>query len=120
MAVPLNITLDEAIRAWSVSSGRKDQPVHQRHDTSASRWRSTGRTGPEGGTDERQIGLMVGIAATVALRQVIASQLYGIGALDPLVLASVSGVLMLAALSACLVPARRAASVNPAIALTRH
>jgi len=66
------------------------------------------------------IGLMVGVAATVALRQVIASQLYGIGALDPFVLASVSGVLMLAAFSACLVPARRAARVDSLVALTRH
>ena len=56
----------------------------------------------------------------IALRQVIASQLYGVGALDPLVLTSVSVVLGLAALFACLAPARRAARVNPVIALGQH
>jgi len=66
------------------------------------------------------VGLVIGVAATVALRQVIASQLYGVGALDPVVLASVSAVLTLAAFLACLVPASRAARVDPVVALTRQ
>jgi predicted permease len=66
------------------------------------------------------IGLGVGVAGAVALRQVIASQLYGVGALDPSVLLSVSAVLMFAAFVACLAPARRAARVNPVVALAQR
>jgi putative ABC transport system permease protein len=66
------------------------------------------------------IGLGVGLAGAVLLRQAIASQLYGVGALDPGVLVSVSGVLVLAALLACLVPARRASRVDPVVALAQQ
>jgi putative ABC transport system permease protein len=66
------------------------------------------------------IGLAVGLAGAVALRSVIASQLYGVGVLDPIVLVSVSGVLAMAALLACLVPARRAARVDPVVALAQQ
>jgi predicted permease len=63
------------------------------------------------------IGLAAGLLGVLALRQIIVSQLYGVGPLDPLVLTSVSAVLTLAALIACLVPARRASRVDPVIAL---
>lgn len=66
------------------------------------------------------IGLGTGIAGAVALRQVIASQLYGVGALDPLVLGTVALVLSMAAFVACLAPARRASRVNPVVALARR
>jgi putative ABC transport system permease protein len=62
-------------------------------------------------------GLGAGLAGAVALRGVIASQLYGIGAMDPLVILVVTGVLAFAALVACAGPARRAARVDPVIAL---
>ena len=64
------------------------------------------------------IGLAAGIAGVVGLRQVIASQLYGIGALDPVVLTAVGATLMLTALAACAIPARRASRVNPVEALS--
>jgi len=63
------------------------------------------------------VGLAGGLAGAVALRGVIASQLVGVGALDARVLLSVAGVLSLAALVAALGPARRAARVDPVIAL---
>jgi putative ABC transport system permease protein len=68
------------------------------------------------------IGLMLagiggGLAGAVALRGVIASQLYGIGPLDPRVTLAVIGVLAVASVCACLGPARRAARVDPVIAL---
>ena len=63
-------------------------------------------------------GLVVGFLGFVALKKIIASQIYGIGALDPVVIGSVAALLALIALAACLLPARRAAAVNPAIVLT--
>jgi predicted permease len=66
------------------------------------------------------IGLLAGAGGALALRQVIASQLYGVGALDPLVLGSVGLVLALAAFIACLAPARRAARVDPVVALAQR
>jgi predicted permease len=66
------------------------------------------------------IGLGAGVAGTLALRQAIASQLYGVTALDPVVLASVSGVLVVAACLACFVPARRASRVDPVVALAKQ
>jgi predicted permease len=66
------------------------------------------------------IGLAGGLAGALALRGLIASQLYGVGALDPVVILAVTGVLACASLMACLAPARRAARVNPVIALTQQ
>ncbi len=63
------------------------------------------------------VGLAVGAAGVLALRGVIASQLYGIGALDPRVILLVTGILIVASLIACLGPARRAARVDPVVAL---
>ncbi len=61
-----------------------------------------------------------GIAGAWALRQIIASQLYGVGALDPLVLGTVGAVLSAAAFVAGLIPARRASRVNPVVALAQR
>ena len=66
------------------------------------------------------VGLVAGLAGLLVLHRFIASQLYGIGALDPRVIAAVSAVLALASLAACLGPARRAARVNPVEALTQQ
>jgi putative ABC transport system permease protein len=54
-------------------------------------------------------GLVAGLAGAVALRQAIASQLYNVGALDPVVILAVTGVLAVTSLVACFGPARRAA-----------
>jgi hypothetical protein len=63
------------------------------------------------------VGLTAGMAGALGLRGLIASQLYGIGPLDPIVILAVTGVLTLASLAACLGPARRAGRVDPATAL---
>ena len=65
-------------------------------------------------------GLLIGLAGAVALKQAITSELYGVAALDPVVIVSVVGLLAIASLMACLGPARRAAKVNPVVALSRQ
>ncbi|MFL5416169.1 MAG: ABC transporter permease [Myxococcales bacterium] len=62
-------------------------------------------------------GIVLGLAASFALTRVLASLLYGVGTLDPLTLASVCVLLAAAAVVACWLPARRAARVDPIIAM---
>src|ERR1700736_3176230 len=62
-------------------------------------------------------GLVVGLAAALALGRLIASQLYQTSAHNPLLLAATMSILGLAALLACVFPARRAAMVDPVQAL---
>jgi putative ABC transport system permease protein len=63
------------------------------------------------------IGIGLGVAASLALTPLMASQLYGVGASDPATLAAVTALLAVVAFIACAVPARRAMSVNPVTAL---
>ena len=62
-------------------------------------------------------GLVAGLAAALALGRLIAAQLYETSAYDPLLLAITILILGLAALLACLFPARRASLGNPVDAL---
>ncbi|MGH7481877.1 MAG: ABC transporter permease [Longimicrobiales bacterium] len=62
-------------------------------------------------------GLAVGIVAAFGLTRLLSGLLYGIGAVDPATFAGVSILLLVVALLAIYVPARRAAAVNPLIAL---
>jgi len=63
------------------------------------------------------IGLAVGIPASLAASGLLSSQLFGVKAADPLAYAGVAAVLGLVTFVACVIPARRAASVDPMIAL---
>jgi putative ABC transport system permease protein len=63
------------------------------------------------------IGVVIGIAGAVAVTRVLSSLLYGVTPTDPVTLVLVSGVLMVAALAASYLPARRAARVDPMVAL---
>jgi ABC-type antimicrobial peptide transport system permease subunit len=63
------------------------------------------------------VGVVIGIAAALALSRVIASFLYGVRAHDAGVFVSIPGLLSLVALFAVWLPARRASRVDPIIAL---
>ena len=62
-------------------------------------------------------GLVVGLASACVLTQLMKSLLFGVSPLDPVTLASMPFVLIVTALAACYVPARRAADADPRIAL---
>jgi ABC-type antimicrobial peptide transport system permease subunit len=63
------------------------------------------------------IGLVIGIPAAVLGGRAMASQLYGVTGYDPLVLTTAAVVLAVCALVAGIIPARRAATVDPIRAL---
>ncbi len=62
-------------------------------------------------------GLIFGVVVAMFLQKAVASEIYGVRPLDPLVLASVMALLAIVALAACAVPARRAMRVDPMVAL---
>jgi predicted permease len=63
------------------------------------------------------LGLVLGVAAALALGRLITAQLYQVSANNPALLAATSATLAIVALLACLIPARRASLVNPIEAL---
>ncbi len=63
------------------------------------------------------IGVAIGLAGSLVASRVISGLLYGIGPSDPVVFIVASVVLSLAAVFACIAPARRAMKLEPTIAL---
>jgi len=63
------------------------------------------------------LGIYLQVAAALGLGRLIAAQLYQVSAHNPLLLGTTAAVLALAALLACLLPARRASHLNPVEAL---
>ena len=61
-------------------------------------------------------GIALGVAAALALTRVVSKLLFGIAASDPATFLTVS-LLLLVALAACYVPARRAMRIDPILAL---
>jgi putative ABC transport system permease protein len=62
-------------------------------------------------------GLVIGVGASLALRRMAASLLYGVTTHDPITLAAVCGALLVVAALASLLPARWAARVDPMLTL---
>src|SRR6266705_291857 len=63
------------------------------------------------------IGVALGLIASLALGRVIATQLWGVSPYDPWTLTCVPALLIITGLLACWIPARRAATVDPLVAL---
>jgi predicted permease len=66
------------------------------------------------------MGLVIGVAVSLASTRLLRSQLFGVQPADPLAYAAVALVLGLVALVACYIPARRAAAVDPMVALRQE
>jgi ABC-type antimicrobial peptide transport system permease subunit len=62
-------------------------------------------------------GAVLGIGAALLLMRLMRSLLFGVSPADPAILAAVSLLLIFTALVACVIPARRAASIDPMRAL---
>lgn len=69
------------------------------------------------GTKMALVGVAIGAAAAFALTRLMVSLLFGVTAHDPVTYAAVATLLMLVALFACYIPARRAMRVDPMVAL---
>ena len=63
------------------------------------------------------LGVLIGLAAALAVTQLMKSFLYGIRATDPITFVAVSALLVAVGLLACYLPARRATRVDPIVAL---
>jgi len=63
------------------------------------------------------LGIGIGVAASLALTPLLATQLFGVRPLDPPTMAAVPAALLLVAACACYLPARRAMKIDPVNAL---
>jgi putative ABC transport system permease protein len=63
------------------------------------------------------LGIIIGLCVSFVLARLIASQLWGVSAHDPLTLVVVPFLLLIIGVLACWIPARRATHVNPVVAL---
>lgn len=70
-----------------------------------------------GGLALTSIGIAIGIAGALALTRFLSSLLYGVKPADPLIFTAVGVLLVIVGALACYIPARRAAEVDPMVAL---
>jgi len=63
------------------------------------------------------LGLLIGLLGAYGIGRLMKSMLYGIGSIDGLAFSAVASILLLSALIACYIPARRATHVDPMAAL---
>jgi predicted permease len=63
------------------------------------------------------VGIAIGTGAALGLARLMVNQLFGVSAHDPLTFAGVAMLLILVAVAACYIPARRAMRVDPVVAL---
>ena len=72
-----------------------------------------------GGLTLTVMGLIIGVAGSLAMTRLLASLLFGVEARDPLTMVAAAVTLILVSLMACYIPARRATRVDPTVSL-RH
>ena len=70
-----------------------------------------------GGLRIAAAGVAIGVFGALALTHVLSGLLFGVGARDPLTFVVVPGALLVVALAACWIPARRAMQIEPVIAM---
>jgi predicted permease len=70
-----------------------------------------------GGARLAAVGMAIGVVGACGLTRLMGQLLFNVSPIDPMVIAAVCALLMLVALAACFVPARRAASIEPMRAL---
>jgi predicted permease len=63
------------------------------------------------------VGVAIGLVTSLGLTRLMSGMIFGVSAHDPLTFAGVCGLLVLVALAACYVPARRATRIDPVVAL---
>jgi ABC-type antimicrobial peptide transport system permease subunit len=63
------------------------------------------------------IGVAIGICGATALTRILTSQLFHTRATDPIIFVGIAALFVIVALWACYLPARRAAQIDPMIAL---
>jgi ABC-type antimicrobial peptide transport system permease subunit len=63
------------------------------------------------------VGVALGVAGAFGVTRLLASQLYGVSATDPITYAAVAIAMMVVTLLACYIPARRAMRIDPLVAL---
>ena len=102
------------VTAYGVS--QRTREIGVRMALGADRWRVVG-TCVKGPLVQTCVGLVIGLLGASLAGQALSTQLYGVGRLDPKVFAGATLGLIFAACLAAALPARRAASVNPAAAL---
>jgi putative ABC transport system permease protein len=62
-------------------------------------------------------GAVIGLAAAGALSRLMSNLVFGVKTIDPVTYGATAGILILVAILACYIPARRAARVDPMVAL---
>jgi predicted permease len=63
------------------------------------------------------VGVAIGLLVAFWLTKWLATWVYGVGVTDPMTFGAIAGLLLLVAIGACYIPARRAAKVDPLVAL---
>ncbi|MCI0486119.1 MAG: ABC transporter permease, partial [Blastocatellia bacterium] len=114
--IALALTAVGLYGVMSYSISRRTQEIGIRQALGADRWDILKLVVRQGLT-LTVIGVVIGLLAALLLTRFLSSLLFGVEPDDALTFAGVSALLIVVALLACYVPARRAAKVDPMVAL---